>query len=530
METVMHSNLYNRIKNSLLPCLSFSIITGVLSALIITAFKILVEIVIEQSTHIFASARTDAKWIPVIVLGAGIIGLVASLILSKTDSCRGGGISTSVAAIRGIVSFKWLSSIFVLPISALLTFFCGVPLGTEGPCVQMGTAIGCGVTKISGSKSQRGWLRYIMTGGAAAGFSIATASPVSAIIFSMEELHKRFSPLLMTVASVSVISAQVTVHVLSLFEIGTLGLFHLPVLTVLPTKLLFVPLIVGLASGVCSILFTRFYHFVDRTVHSILKKVSIKIVFPILFACVSVVGILFFDALGTGHGLTDRIFEKRIMWYTLILIFLIRMLFMMISNTSGVTGGVFLPTIAFGAIIGAIGAEGMIRFGWIPEEHYVLVVVLGIASFLGATSRIPITACVFAMEALGGINNVLPIIIATTVAALTVEQSGIEDFTDAVIGSKIRSISKGKKPTVIETSLTVKPNSFAEGKELRDILWPNECRVVSFDRASSSVEHTGLSEGDVITVHYKTYNPEKTSDELKVLVGDQSEAINTCAE
>ena len=32
-----------------------------------------------------------------------------------------------------------------------------------------------------------------MTGGASAGFSIATSSPITAIIFSMEELHKRLT-------------------------------------------------------------------------------------------------------------------------------------------------------------------------------------------------------------------------------------------------------------------------------------------------------------------------------------------------
>ena len=160
------------------------------------------------------------------------------------------------------------------------------------------------------------------------------------------------------------------------------------------------------------------------------------------------------------------------------------------------------------------------------SDHYILVVVLGITAFLGATSRIPITACVFAVEALGGINNILSIIIATTIAFFVVELSGLEDFTDTIVDAKVRSISKGKRATVIETSLTVNEESFAVGKELRDILWPNSCAVVSFKRAEKNYGKVGVASGDVITVHYKTYNPEATAEEFEYLVGNQSERIH----
>ena len=164
----------------------------------------------------------------------------------------------------------------------------------------------------------------------------------------------------------------------------------------------------------------------------------------------------------------------------------------------------------------------MIEIGWLPAEFYVFTVILGITAFLGSTSRIPITACVFAIESLGGINNILPLIIAATVALLTVELSGLEDFTDTVIESKIKSINPDKTPKIIEVALTVNSDSFVVGKELRDILWPNDCIIVSFERAPENRENVGVSPGDVITVRYKTYDPEITSEELTVLVGEQN--------
>ena len=189
----MHSRLYNRITNLFVPCLIFSAITGFFTAIITTVFKLLAEYVIHLSTSAYAAVREDPIWLPILVAAAAALGLAAALILSISHSCRGGGIPTSVAAIRGIFSFKWVGAILLLPISALLTFLAGLPLGTEGPCVQMGTAVGDGVISHIGGKKHKGWRRYIMTGGASAGFSIATASPISAIMFSIEELHKRFS-------------------------------------------------------------------------------------------------------------------------------------------------------------------------------------------------------------------------------------------------------------------------------------------------------------------------------------------------
>ena len=519
----MSNRFKNHIKNLLLPCLAFSIATGFISAIFITAFKLAVEHVISTSTGIYDTVRQNPIWIPLLILGAAALGFAASLILSACRSCRGGGIPTAVAAIRGLVGFKWIVGVVVLPFSALLSYLCGVPLGTEGPCVQMGTAIGEGVIRCFGKRKHKSWRRYAMTGGAAAGFSIATASPISAVIFSMEELHKKFSPMLLTAASISVMTAQITMQLLAYFGIGSYKLFHIAEIPALSPRLLFAPILVGILCGGFSILFTHCYYFIDKIVRRILSKLSIKIVFPLLFAAVSVAGLGLADGLGSGHALIDSLLEWKNVWYMLLLIFAVRMIFMMFANTSGVTGGVFLPTLAFGAIFGSLGFRVMEAFGWIGEEHYVLMVVLGITAFLSATSRIPITACVFAIEALGGIHNVLPLIIATTAAILVVEASGVEDFTDTVIESKIHQITKGKKPHTLTIRLVVQPDSFIIGKEMHDILWPNACTIVAFKHARQNMGKVGIHAGDMIIVRYDTYEPATTAEEIVDLVGTQAE-------
>ena len=521
----------NYLKNLFLPCLLFSIATGIFSALLITGFKVAAGFAVHLSETVYQGVRSNPSWLPCLLGGAAILGFLSSLILAFSHSCRGGGIPTSIAAIRGITNFKWLKSAFLLPVSALITFLSGLPLGTEGPCVQMGTAVGNGVVHMIGGKKNKGWRRYMMTGGAAAGFALATGSPITAILFSMEEIHKRFSPLLFSIVSISVAIGQLAAHFLADLGFGSTALFHTVLLEPLPLSLIFIPLATGLLCGICSIGFIKLYNLTDTLVRKKLKALSAKIKLPVIFALFALIGFFFSKMLGTGHSLIDHLLNEHFLegetfWYLLVSIFAIRAIFMMVSNTVGITGGIFLPTLAFGAILGARCAEAFIALGLIEPDYYALLVVIGMASFLGASSRIPVTAFVFAVEALGGFHNILPIIVGVTAAFLAVESSGLDDFTSTVIKTKTHAIHKGKDPYTIKVPLTVHKDAFVIDKELRDILWPASCRLLSIEKGSNQTGKLGIDEGDILTVHYTTYDPVATAEEFEILVGDQSEEID----
>lgn len=528
-KTNKYPSLY--IRNLLLPCLVFSSITGIASSIVIILFKFASGHVVELSENIYESVRSAPALLPLLILGAVVLGFIASLIISFSHSCRGGGIPTSIAAIRGIVNFNWVKTIFFLPLSALITFLVGVPLGTEGPCVQIGTAVGDGTIQLIGKKKFKGWHRYMMVGGAASGFSLATGSPITAILFSMEELHKTISPLLFSVVAISVIVSQLIAQLLCSIGFGSMHLFEINALDPLPLTLIYVPIIVGLLCGVCSILFIKLYNFIDTFVKKRLHRLSVKLKLPIIFALVALLGFFFSKMLGSGHNLVElllspKILETDLFCYLLIIFFITRAIFMMVSNTVGVTGGIFLPTLAFGAILGTLCAKVFIMLGIISEQHYALLVVVGMVAFLGGSMRIPLTACIFAFEALGGFYNILPLTAAVTAAFILVEVSGLSDFTSTVIKARSSAIHQGKKAHVIEVPLTVYKDSFVIDKDIRDILWPASCTMLSIERGPNKTNKLGISEGDILTVHYTTYDPVATANEFEVLVGNQPDEID----
>ena len=509
------------IRNFLFPCLYFSAITGIATAFLVFLLKIAASAVISASSDIYAAVRLQPIWLPVLILGAALLGLMASLILSAAPSCVGGGIPTALSALRGITNFSWIKSIILLPISALMTFFCGIPLGNEGPCVQMGTAVGMGTVRLFGKK--KGWRRYIMTGGASAGFSVATGAPITGIIFAMEEAHRRFSPMLFTVASMSVIFSQITARLLSyVFNVPT-ALFDISVVHTLPSIHLWVSAVVGLVCGLVSIVFTFAYKKCDKMVKETLNKLPNALKFPLIFAFIALIGFFSAELLGSGHELTEHLMSGEGIWYMTIIIFLARALLLMIANTAGVTGGIFVPTLAFGAMLGSLCAEGLVAFGLIGAEHRILIITLGMVSFLGASSKIPLTASFFALETFFGVNNILPVIIGVTVAFLVTETSRADDFGSTVIKAKAEKRQKGKTAHTVEVALTARPDSFVIGKERTDILWPANCVLLTHHKEQSQRASSTISIGDVFLLHYVTYDPAATADELEALLGEQSE-------
>ena len=436
----MKSSFINKIKNTL-PCLGFSIMAGICSALFITAFKWGAEQAIHLSSTLYTAVRVHPVYLFFFIPCAALLGLGVHCLLKKFPDCKGGGIPASVAAIGGKAPIRWVASALVLPFSALLTFLGGIPLGTEGPCVQMGTAIGQGVA----SRLKKGnHTSCVMTGGGAAGFSLATGSPFCALLFSVEDLTKKFSLLFFTGASLSVAAAWGTQKLLALLGIGAEPLFHIETMNALDISLMFAPLLVGIICGAGSVVFTVAYHFVHKQMKKLQKKISNAILYPVLFGSTVLIGFVVANALGTGHSLTQTLFTNSFPLAMVLLIFGLRALLMMLASTAGITGGAFLPTLAFGALLGSLSANGMIYAGILHSEHYTLMVVLGTVAFLAATSRIPLTALIFALEALGGIYNLPALLLAIGAAYTIARLSKWEEFTELAIHDKIQNYGQSQ--------------------------------------------------------------------------------------
>ncbi len=521
----MRTNRSHYITTLLLPCLGFSALTGVATACLVFVFKWLASIATRAGEAVYARALMLPLYISLLLVAAvALVGLMSALILKFAPDCKGGGIPTVVAALRGIVPFRWLRSALLVPLSALLTFICGVPLGNEGPCVQIGAALGEGSVALGGKKF-KAWRRYIMTGGACAGFAVATGAPIAGILFAIEEAHRRLSPMIFMSASISVAAGQATMLGLCALTGQSNAMFHVEILNTLPLNSLWAAVPIGIVCGIVAIFFTGSYVACGKFLKNKLAKVPFVIKVVSVFALTAAFALINAQFIGSGHTLIESLLRASDLWYLLIIGLLIRAFLLIAANNVGITGGLFIPTLTFGAIIGSLCASVLVRAGLIAQENYAVLVVVGMAAFLGAASRIPVTACVFALEVLCGADNIFPVAIGVTVALLIIEVVGMPAFGDAVIDAKAEARHEGKTSHIFDVYLTVQEGAFVEEKEIRDIIWPHTCTVLSIDKTKSAHGGVGLSAGDVLHVHYQSYEPRVTLEELEALVGRQSDDV-----
>ena len=511
--------------NLIFPTLIFGAITGVITALVIILYKFIAKYVIAFSQDAYGFLRSNLYFIPLVLIAFFLLALLFARIYKKQPRVRGGGIPSSIALLRGIVTFEWLKTLLGVFFMSLTSFLIGLPLGNEGPSVLMGTAVGKGSVNIF-AKKYPVWGKYSMAGGACAGFAVATGAPISGILFAIEEAHQRISPMILIVASVAVLSSQIISEALCpLLGLST-SIFPETAITTLAIKDIWVPLLVGVVIGLFAVLFLKYYHVISEFFTEKLKKVPHFVKIFIVFVLTLIFGLISFSFISTGHETFTLLLERKEPIYGLIILLLVRMTLTLFANTNKLTGGVFVPIIALGAILASI-LGGALELLGLSSDYYTAILVIGIASCISAMMKMPLTAIVFSLEVFGCTNNALYIIVAVAVSFIITELFGAKGINDSILKNLVKAQEETHERKVIDTHIEIKKGSFAENMHEKDVLWPanffvlsiipSKTRYAQIDKQGEKTFH----EGDILHIRYATFDEEQTKAEIIAIVGEQ---------
>ena len=514
------------ILNLIMPAVVFGFITGTLTAILVTVYKHCAHHIIDFSMLSYKYLRAHLYFLPLIfllLLGASVL---FALIYKKYPNLKGGGIPNTVGILRGIITFKWLRSLIGVFTLSLFSFLIGVPLGNEGPAVQMGASIGRGSAYLFNNGKHRAWDRYSMTGGACAGFSVATGAPISGILFAIEEAHQRISPTIMIAASSSVLFASITSRAISKAFGVSAELFEGITVPKLEIKELWIPLVVGVVLGIFGTLILKYYQIVKFFFQKVLKKVPYTLKIFFVFALTIIVGLISISSVSTGYDLILSLFENKLTIGVLIFVLIARATLTISASTNGICGGMFIPSLALGAVASAITGKTLILCG-LDEKYFGIILVLGIVATLSGFMKSPLTAIVFSIEALACHENIMAVILVSLLAYFITELFEAKSINDSAMETRIEEQNHEKTQIVKDLTVTIMPKSFAIGKQIRDIFWPANLVVLSVKKATEATEeldgHGGreLHIGDVLHVQYSTLDEEHTLFELEGIVGDQ---------
>lgn len=214
---------------------------------------------------------------------------------------------------------------------------------------------------------------------------------------------------------------------------GTQPCLYLPLDKSLPLTSYWFVAIIGVVLGLLAYL----YQYCLLSLKPVYAKIT-KIpaiyhsVIPLLL--VIPIGLWNANLLGGSHdfisSLFDPTFMKSIQTGSLSLIllplvwFVVRFIFSMISYGASVPGGIFMPILVLGALLGVVFAVLMIHFNIAPKRCYGIIIVTSMCAYFGTIEKAPFTALTLLTEMVGSVEQIFPMLITTFIAYFVLDLLG----------------------------------------------------------------------------------------------------------
>ncbi|GAA0750673.1 ClC family H(+)/Cl(-) exchange transporter [Clostridium sartagoforme] len=494
------------------------IIQGIIIGLITGGIIVLNRIFIKKLSSIFLDLylwgnKGLINTILVIIILA-LVGILVGFMSKRENMISGSGIPQVKGRVINKLKMNWFRILIYKFAGGVLALSAGLSLGREGPSVQIGASIGEGIAE-STYKKMPVKKEFLITAGASAGLSAAFNSPLSGIVFALEEIHRNFSPLVLLSAMAAAISADF----ISKNFLGMEPALNFNEMSALPLKYYWVLIILGFITGVMGVIFSKgIYLFQD--IYSKLTKIPIEIKIMIPFIITAIIGLTLPILLGGGHELIMDLNSEKHAISFLIILYLVKFLLLLICFGSGVPGGIFLPMLLLGAIIGnAIGVFSVDILG-INNSFMINFIALGMAGYFAAVVKAPITGIVLIMEMTGSFTHLLSLSVVVIIAYITSEALKNQPIYEVLLERLLKRVGvsdeeNNAKKTIVE--FVVEMESIVEGKYIYEINWPKDCLLVAIKRGDKEIIPRGsvkLISGDYIVV---LVNIDKRSDVIEYI-------------
>jgi CIC family chloride channel protein len=306
-------------------------------------------------------------------------------------------------------------------LAAIVTPGFGGAMGLEGGSLYIGSWFGTFLQQRFPRFTAGSSRRVLLVAGAAAGVAAIFKAPATGAVFALEvpyqeDLARRML-LPALVSSASGYLAFVAVN-------GTTPLFDARGAPPLSFADLAGAIGLGIAAGICARGFAwlvqRGKWVVDH-VGPWLRVVGSGVALAALFA----VTWLLTDeplAIGIGYHTIDWALDPdRALWLVGVVL-LVRCLSTAATVAGGGVGGLFIPLVVAGALLGRL-AVGVLGGG-----NVTLFVVIGVAAFLGAGYRVPLAAVMFVAETTGRPGFIVPGLLAAVAAMLMMGRASITAY------------------------------------------------------------------------------------------------------
>ncbi|MFI5593180.1 chloride channel protein [Amycolatopsis sp. NPDC051758] len=376
-------------------------------------------------THLFSgqadysdAGRAAHPWLPelgpwFLLLAPVVAGLIyGPLVYKFAPEARGHGVPEVMYAVaeRGGRIPAQVSAVKAL--ASALTIGSGGSVGREGPIVQIGSALGSTLGRLTRLPESR--LRVLVACGAAGGIAATFNAPLAGPFFAMELILRDFA----AESFGAVVLASVTASVVGRAAFGNTAFLDLPPFTLRnPVEyLLFV--VLGVVVGACGVLFTRVLYWIEdfcdwvwRGPEWLRPAVGGVFLGGLLLALPQMYGV--------GYPVLQNAVEGKYVLGFLLLLLVGKIVATSLTIGIGGSGGVFAPSLFIGAMGGT--AFGIVVHAWLPSLTASPGVygLIGMGAAFAGAARAPITAVIVLFELTGQYTIILPMLTAIVIATAT---------------------------------------------------------------------------------------------------------------
>jgi len=383
--------------------MALSLVIGALTGLAVVAFIVLTE---RMGMRLYPVV--GAPWRRLMFPVAGSLG-IGYLLYRFFPNARGSGVPQTKAALfarDGRITLRTVLGKFFCTSATLAS---GIPLGREGPSVQVGAGIGSVLGRALGLSTEQ--VKNLIPVGAAAAIAAAFNTPLAAVVFALEEIMGDLNAPMMG----GVVLASATAWVVLRLSLGDHPLFTVPQYHLVSSSEFAVYAVLGVAGGVVSAAFSwlllnqraRFLRFPQWTVW-----------FQPVVGGLLVGGMGWFvpQVLGVGYGFVGDALNGRMAFHLMILLLVLKLFAITTSYASGNAGGIFGPSLFLGAMLGGVvgtAAHHLFPLATATPGAYALV---GMGAVFAGVVRTPMTSVLIIFEMTQDYAVIVPLMIANMVS------------------------------------------------------------------------------------------------------------------
>jgi len=383
--------------------LVLTLVIGALTGLAVVAFILVTERV---GLRLYPHGGSPWRRLLIPVIGSLAMG---GLLFRHFPNARGSGVPQTKAALfarEGHISLRTVLGKFFCTSATLA---CGIPLGREGPSVQVGSGIASILGRHLGLGPEK--VRALIPVGAAAAVAAAFNTPLAAVLFALEEV---MSDLHAPVLGSVVLASATSWMVLRLF-LGNSPLFEVPQYQLVhPIELVFYA-ILGVVGGLTSVAFTRFLLWMRHRFQLFPKS---TVWFQPLAGglVVGLMGWFIPEVLGVGYTFVGDALNGRMALGMMALLVVLKFFAVATSYASGNAGGLFGPSLFLGAMVG--GSVGWVAHHFLP--HYAAsagaYALVGMGTVFAGIIRAPMTSVLMIFETTRDYAVIVPLMISNLVS------------------------------------------------------------------------------------------------------------------